>query len=184
MLHYITWKVLETNKKKIIKNDFFGVEAVYLWEKTSWDFLLYPHFDQNHSTYFYYAFDNFEQKDFFTLSMKLPWVWAKTAYLISMQNQENLKNAIENYDLKFFQNIPWIWTKTARRIIVELKSSIESKDLSKLDIDEKLYNDIIKTLKPYWFDTEKVKVLLSECDIKLEKSKINEIIKWLLDNYN
>ncbi len=182
MFHFFIWEVVSVNNKKILKNDLFGIEIVYEWLKKEWEFYLFPNIDTNHNSIQYYCFDDIVKKSFFENVYKLPWIWPKTAYNISLIPYDDIKNALENLDIKFFQNIPWIWPKTAKRIVLELKNNIWKDDLSKIDIDEKLYKDIIKSLKNLWYDTNQVKKILTSCPIKLDKKNIADIIKWLIDN--
>lgn len=182
MFNYFNWELSIYKDKKILKNKDFGIEIFYSWDKKSWEFFIYPVFDQNSNTYINYAFDDIEKKIFFERVNKLPWIWPKTAYHISCVPVDKLKKAIEGFDIQFFQTIPWIWAKTSRRIVVELKSSFDEKDIRKLDIDSKIFNDILSSLKTLWYDKTKIKKVLEKCPIELKKENLQNIIKWILDN--
>lgn len=145
-------------------------------------FFLFPSFDQNNNSYNYLAFDDLEKKVFFEAIHKIPWIGVKTAYYISMMDQEKLKEAIDNFDTNFFQSIPWVWAKTAKRILVELKNSFSEEDISKLNIDEKLYKNITSSLKALGYDTKKIQTLLKECPVDLKEENKDKIIKRLIDN--
>lgn len=180
MLHYFVWNIKTYwDKKLLISNDFW-LEIIYNWNRIKWEFFLFPFFDENLNTYSYLAFDSFEQKNIFLGLYKISWIWLKVSYNISYIPKEELKSAIDNFDVKYFQLIPWVWPKTAKRLLIELKWKFTEKDISKLNIDEKLYKDIVKTLKGLWYDTWKLKSLLEKCPIKLEKNNTWDIIKWLL----
>ncbi len=183
MLHYINWDIFQVWDEKIINNNSFGIQVHYEWTKSKWDFFIYPMFDTNLWTFSYYAFDTFEQKEFFITVLKISWIWAKTAYFLSTLDKEEIQKAIEDFDLKYFQKLPWIWPKTAKRILLELKSKIKKSDIAKLNIDQDLLNDIIKTLKPYWFETAKLKKKLEWCPLDLDRSNMENIIKWIFENY-
>jgi Holliday junction resolvasome RuvABC DNA-binding subunit len=49
--------------------------------------------------------------------------------------------------VKFFQAIPGIGPKSAKKILLELKDSFNAEDMQRLDLDQKLYKDIVKSLK-------------------------------------
>lgn len=184
MLHYIIWKVFSIGNKQIIYNDFFWIQANYHWDKTEWNFFVNPIIDSNTGNITYFAFDEIEQKDFFETVIKISWIWAKTAYFLSMLDKKDVNKAIQDFDIKYFQKLPWIGPKTAKRLVLELKNKIKKSDIAKLNIDNDFLNDIIKTLKPYWFDSNNIKKLLEKCDIVLEKQNMEKIIKWIFENYN
>lgn len=183
MIQYISWKIISEWWSTFIINDFFWLEVLYSWEKSEWNFFLQPIIDSNHWTINYYAFDNIFKRNFFNTVLKISWIWWKTAFFLSWLNHEDIKKAIDEFDLKYFQKLPWIWPKTAKRLLLELKSKINDKDISKLNIDDALLKNIIKTLKPYWFDQNKIKLKLESCDIKLSKENMEDILKRIFENY-
>ncbi|HCY20860.1 TPA: hypothetical protein DIC40_03255 [Patescibacteria group bacterium] len=61
--------------------------------------------------------------------------------------KEQLHNAIKTLDVKFFQSIPGIGPKSAKKIVLELKGNFDIEEVQAMDIDQKLYKDIIKSLK-------------------------------------
>ncbi len=184
MIHYIYGKLEQHWQTDIIKNDSFGVEVFYKWNTKNWDFFLYPYFDPNNNTFIYYAFDSIKQKTFFAYLVKISWIGCKTAYFISSLEEKEIQKAIQNFDLNYFQKLPGIWPKTAKRLIIEMKSKIQDSDIQKLNIDEDLLKNIIKTLKPYWFDSWKIKSKLQNCNIPFKKDNTEKIIKRLLENYD
>lgn len=183
MFHYFVGDIVVFWNKKFLKNANFWIEVFYEWKSNSWEFFIFPHFDTNINTFSYLAFDNFDQKVLFENIYKIPWLWLKVSYHISNIPYESLKNAIETFDIKFFQTIPWVWPKTAKRIALELKNTISEKDISKLNVDDKLYKDIISSLKTLWYETSKVKKLLERCDLEISKENTSNIIKWVIDNF-
>jgi len=50
-------------------------------------------------------------------------------------------------DIKFFQSIPGIGPKSAKKILLEMKGNFDLQDVQTMDIDQKLYKDIVKSLK-------------------------------------
>lgn len=182
MFHYFVWDINVYWTKKILTNKSFWIEVNYEWKRTTGEFFIFPYFDQNFNTYMYIAFDTIDQKLFFENIYKLPWIGLKIAYNISMIDYDTIKTAIENFDIKFFQSLPWVWPKTAKRLVVELKNTVSEKDIVKLNIDEKLYKDIIWSLKTLWYETNKVKKILEKCPLQLDRDNLSNIIKWVIDN--
>lgn len=164
-----------------IQNDFFGIEVLYGGTQTQWTFYLHPQIDPNYHTIKYYAFDTVAQKQYFTLVTKIKGIWSKTWYHLAMLPQDDVQDAVDTMDMQFFQKVSGIWPKTAKRIILELKQTISAEDLSQLHIDEKLYKDIITSLKNFGYEAQKIKQILPDCPLPLQKDHLPEIMKWLID---
>jgi len=182
MLHYFNWKIVEFSSYKILKNNSFGVKISYSWKKREWDFFLFPIIDQNHNTIHYLAFDSEKQLNLFELFLKISGIWPKIAnYITTMFDIEEIKNAIENTDVKFFKQIPWIWAKTAKKIIIELKDKIEVSDLEKIENEEKIKKEIVKSVVSLWYSKTKIENFLKnyKWDIFNKQQVIQEIIKNL-----
>ena len=183
MFHYINGKVKEFGTDIYINNDIFWLQVFYKWNRKSGDFFLHPIIDDNSKAIYYYAFDNHEAKSFFGSVLKISGIWPKTAFQIANTDANALRTAIQETDFKFFESIPWIGPKSSKRILVELKSNFAKEDLTKIDIDQKLYKDIIKSMKALWYESDNLKSLLTKCPIKLDISNMSEIIKWVISNY-
>jgi Holliday junction resolvasome RuvABC DNA-binding subunit len=180
MLHYIKWKLQIFWKNKFITNDLFGIQVNYLGKKDQWEYFIYPYLDDNKKSIFYFAFDNVEQKSIFENTLKINWIWPKTAFQIVQLPKEKLQTAIKNLDAKFFQTIPWIWPKSAKKILLEMKWNFDLGDLEKLDIDQQLYKDIVKSLKWFWYDSDKIKNTLKKYEGKISKENMWEVIKRII----
>jgi len=184
MFNYFSWKIKKYWEKTFLINEKFWIwlEICYQGNKKEWIFFIYPYFEQNLHTYINFCFDTIEQKKLFEKLIKIPGIGPKTAYNISTIPWDNLKQALENNDIKFFTKLPWIGPKTSKRIIVELKENFDKIDLEKINIDEKLFNQITKTLSNLWYNKKDIVELLQKCPIKLEEKNLQQIIKRLLDN--
>lgn len=90
--------------------------------------------------------------------------------------------AIETFDLVFFQSIPGIGPKTAKKVLVELKSSFSDKDLIKINADDKLIKNIVKTLGTMWYDKTKVLSKLSTYDGVISQETLAWVMQWLIEN--
>jgi Holliday junction resolvasome RuvABC DNA-binding subunit len=180
MFHYFQWKVEKKGWVTLLIHDFIWIQVFYAWKKSEWEFYLFSVYDENKKTIQYYAFDTLEQKQVFEQFLKVNWIWGKTAFQLAQTPYEELSNAVKNMDVKFFQAIPWIWTKWAKKILLELKDSFDVKELSSLDIDQKLFKDIVKSMRDFWYDADSVKKILLTYKEPITKEKMPEIIKWII----
>lgn len=182
MFHLFHWKLKEHHTIVYLENDLFGIEVVYSGEKKKGTFYLYPQIDQSRGTIRYYAFAQAKEKAHFGQLIKIQGIGGKTAHCLAILPEDELRQAIDTMNMKYFQKLPGIWPKMAKRIILELKQTITKEDLWKMDIDEKLYKDITGSLKSLWYETKKIKELLHYCPVKLEKKQLPEIMKRLINN--
>ena len=180
MFHIFTGKNTTYWSKKYLQNQYFGIEVSYLGTKSEWEFFLYPYIDDNRKTVIYYAFDTAGQKVVFEDMLKISGIGPKTAFQIVQLPTESLQNAIKTLDAKFFQSIPWIGPKSAKKILLELKGSFNFEEVQKIDMDQKLYKDIIKSLKNFGYDTDKLKTILQTYPDKITKENMSEVIKWII----
>ena len=180
MFHYFVWKLEKREWIILLIHDFVWIQVYYVWKKTEWEFYLFPVYDENKKTYQYYAFDTISQKQLFEQFLKVNWVWNKTAFQLAQTPKEELSNAVKNMDVKFFQSIPWVWPKWAKKILLELKDSLSTNELSSLDVDQKLFKDIVKSMRSLWYDSDSVKKILLTYKDPITKEKMPEIIKWII----
>lgn len=180
MLNIISWNVQKFKNKTYITNNVLWVEWFYLWHKTEWYFYLYPYLDDNKKTVIYYIFDTMNQKYRFEEILKINGIWAKTAFQIVQIPEDKLNETINSLDTKFFQSIPGIWPKSAKKILIELKWTFEVEDIQNIDIDQKLYKDIIKSLKWLGYDVSSIKSTLQKYDWKISKENMTQVIKRVI----
>ena len=180
MLHFFCGKIEKYGTTTLLKNTERGIQVAYSGKKAEGGFFIYPHLDDNKKTIVYFAFDTMEQKQIFEQLLKVNGVGSKTAFLISQYGNEALSTAVKNMDVKFFQAIPWIGPKSAKKILLELKGSIDLEQISALDIDQKLFRDIVKSLKGFGYEAERVKTTLSKYEGKISKENMSEVIKRVI----
>ena len=180
MFHYFRWKVEKQGWIILLIHDFVGIQIFYAWKKSEWEFYLFPVYDENKRTVQYFAFDTLEQKQIFEQFLKINWIWSKTAFQLAQTPSEELSNAVKNMDVKFFQSIPWVWPKSAKKILLELKDSLNVNELSSLDADQKLFKDIVKSMRWLGYDAESVKKVLLTYKEPITKEKIPQIIKRII----
>jgi len=182
MFHYFKGTIKEIKWKKILSNELFWIEIQYLGKQDKWEFFIYPHLDDNKKTIVYFWFTEMDQKTLFEDLLKVNWIWTKTAFLIAQYPKEELQTAIKNLDSKFFQSIQWIWPKTAKKIVLELKWTIDFEDIKKIDIDQRLFKSIVSSLKWFGYDTESIKQTLQKYDWEISKENLSKIIKRIISN--
>jgi Holliday junction DNA helicase RuvA len=181
MLHYISWiSKAQWDVTYLISNVGFGVRAYYAGQQTQGERFLYPIIDDNHKTIFYYAFDTDAQMERFLEMAKVAWVWPKLAFALSNTNESDLRDAVATMDMKFLQSIPGIGPKLAKRLLVELKDSLTTDDIAKLNIDRALYRDIVSTLTNLGYKTTRVDQILQSCPYELTRTNLGDIMKYII----
>lgn len=182
MFHLFHGKCKHHGDDRYLENDVFGVLVEYQGNQKKWTRYLHPMIDTNHNTIKYYAFDTQVQKQSFLSMLKISGIGGKTAYEIASQDQAILAEAIEGFDIKYFTALPGVWPKTAKRLLVELKTSLDTGDVKKLSIDDSLLKSILKSLHDLGYERSKIKLLLPRCPVVLKKENLPEIMKRLVDN--
>ena len=180
MFHYFQWKIEKKVWITLLIHDYIWIQVLYVWRKTEWEFYLFPVYDENKRTIQYFAFDTLEQKQIFEQFLKVNGIWSKTAFQLAQTPQEDLSRAVKNMDVKFFQSIPWVWPKWAKKILLELKDSLSVNELTSLDIDQKLFKDIVKSMHDFWYESENVKKILLTYKEPITREKMPEIIKRVI----
>jgi Holliday junction DNA helicase RuvA len=182
MFHIFTGKRLQIGKQSYLQNQYFGIQISYLGHKPEGDFFLYPYLDDNKKTIVYYTFDTPEQKDLFESLLKVSGIGPKTAMQIVQLPKDEFHQALKNVDVKFFQAIPGIGPKSAKKILLELKGTVNMDDFAKINIDEKLFKDIVKSLKSFGYESSRVKEALQNYTQPITKESTPEVIKWIIKN--
>jgi Holliday junction resolvasome RuvABC DNA-binding subunit len=180
MFHYFVGKIRHLGGETLLTNDMLGIQVHYLWNQNQGEFFLYPYLDDNKKTVFYYCFDTIEQKVLFESLLKINGVWPKTAFQISQLPQANIQQALKNVDVKFFQAIPWIGPKSAKKILLQLKGTFDVEDMQRMDIDQKLYKNIVTSLKWFGYSADTIKSTLQKYEGTVTKDNMSEVIKWII----
>jgi Holliday junction resolvasome RuvABC DNA-binding subunit len=113
--------------------------------------------------------------------LKIQWVWWKTAHQLALLPVDELKQAIETFDLKYFQSIKWIGPKTAKRILVEMKHTLKDNDLIKLQGDQQAIKNIVSSLVGLWYQKSAIQELLKQYDEIISKDTLPVVMKRLID---
>lgn len=180
MFHYFVGKIRHIGGETLLNNDMFGIQVHYLGNQNQGEFFLYPHLDDNKKTIVYFCFDTMEQKILFESLLKVNGVGPKTAFQISQLPKANLQQALKNVDVKFFQNIPWIWPKSAKKIVLQLRWTFDVEDIQKMDIDQKLYKNIVASLKNFGYSADQIKDTLQKYEWTVTKDTMPEVIKRII----
>ena len=180
MFHYIKGKVRRNQSDCFILTETFGVQVAYAGGQSEGEFFLYPYLDEGKKSVFYFAFDTLEQKQNFEQMLKVSGVGPKTAFQIAQIPIWELAEAIENLDTKLFQSIPWIGPKLAKKIILELKGNFQLSQASSIDVNQKLFKAVVKSLKNLGYDGQNVKAILSQYQWDLEKADLAEVVKRVI----
>ncbi len=180
MFHYFVGKIHHQGGETMIINDMFGIQVYYLGKQNQGEFFLFPYLDDTKKTIAYYAFDSMDQKITFETLLKISGVGPKTAFQISQLPKANLQQALKNVDVKFFQNIPWIWPKSAKKIVLQLRWTFDVEDIQKMDIDQKLYRNIVSSLKGFGYSADQVKTSLQKYEGTVTKENVSEVIKRII----
>ncbi len=131
-----------------------------------------------------YGFLTQAKLDFFKKLINISGLGPKSALLILNENIEDIKNAIQNADYKFFSKIPRIGKKMAQKIILELKNKLD--DISLLvDTSSKKDELAYQALIQLGFSAKKVQNVLNYIYEKYPNQKDTDtIVKLALKNIN
>lgn len=182
MLHLIKWKIQNHWPKKIVFNGQFGVEVFYNGVSTEGFFYLHPYIDDTNKTVKYFCFESIDQKLVFEKLCKISGVGPKTAFNISDIPALILQEAVDSFDTSILEQVQWIGKKTAKKIMVELKDSLSVWDITKINTDNKVFNNIVKTLTTMGYEKEKVSQALHSYPEEIKKDNVQEIVIWLINS--
>lgn len=128
-----------------------------------------------------YGFLEERELNFFKMLIKVNGVGCKMAQSILDLDIGTLYNAIINNDVKSLTQIKGVGTKTAQRIILELKSVVETKYKGLSPIASENVNDARYALIALGYNPKDIESILSDIDNSLSSS---DIIKVFLKKNN
>lgn len=181
MFHLIHWIHTTHWEQSYIDTWSFGIQVIYEWVQYEWTFFLAPQIDINNQAIRYFAFDSRAEQDRFENVLKIQGVGWKTAYQLALLPIDELKQAIETFDLKYFQNIKWIGPKTAKRILVEMKHTLKDNDLIKLQWDQQAIKNLTSSLVGLWYPKVAVQKQLHNYTEVINKDTLPVVMKRLID---
>jgi Holliday junction DNA helicase RuvA len=125
-----------------------------------------------------YGFNNEEDRDFFVKLLNVTGIGPKSALsLLSKDDLDYLKNAIDTSNVKYLTTFPGIGTKSANQIILDLKGKISS------PIINNSINDAIEALCTLGYNRDKVQSVLKTISIN-PNMNTSSIVKELLKGIN
>ncbi|MEK7111323.1 MAG: Holliday junction branch migration protein RuvA [Patescibacteria group bacterium] len=141
------------------------------------DLPVYTHVREDQITLF--GFSSKGELDLFKQLLTVSGVGPKSAMTITGSGTvAEIKSAISNADVDFFQSIPGIGKKTSQRIIIDLKSKIgESKELDLSSAEIKQRKDLLSALKTMGITADEAKEIIKNVDANLP---LQEQIKLVL----
>ncbi len=130
-----------------------------------------------------YGFAKYQDLLFFKKLISISGIGPKVGMEILNIDSNKIKIAILNEDLDCIKKIPGIGPKTAKRIILELKGSIEDIDLenqSKSLPEQKINEDVLDALTKLGYSRHQISKSLKEIPEKIKSAE--EIITHFLKN--
>lgn len=125
-----------------------------------------------------YGFKNIEDKEWADRLTKVNGVGARTAAsIVHAHGGNKVHEAIINGDFNLFKSVKGLGLKTAKKIVLELKSSVDNLDLDLLSTDSKggnqFVSNIFSSLENMGYKTN---------DITIAISRLRQEDKWQEDN--
>lgn len=183
MFHYFSGDMTSTIAWTFLIHHGQGIMVKYIWYQTSWSFYLHSLVDKNDGHIEYLAFDTVDQLMRFKTILKIKWIGAKIAQLISSRPESEIIKAVQDFDINYFSALPGIGPKTAKRICIELKSKVERQDIQLSEEKQQIYKSIIATLKNLWYDSTKIKSYIHQSPYELDKWHVWDIVKRIIGQY-
>ena len=186
MFHYFSGDIVHYGTHTyILSTDAHGqsqqwLQIHYLGQQSSGWLFLFPYLDDTNKTIKYFAFDTPEQKFLFEKMCKISGIGPQTAQHIARIPYESLSHAVQEFDESVFTSISGVGPKTAKKLLIELKTSLSDKDIAKINNDNKLYKDIIKSLKTMGYEWSKVEEILKKYEGDITKESLSETMMWVI----
>ena len=128
---------------------------------------IYTHVREDQITLF--GFSSKPELNLFKQLLSVSGIGPKSAIaILAAGTPVEIKSAISNADVDFFQSVSGIGKKSAQRIIVDLKSKIG--DIKELDLSSSAtagHKDLLAALKSMGVTAEEVKDMIKTIDINL-----------------
>lgn len=180
MLHYFHGEIKKVKSETFLVNPYFGVQVAYAGGQSQGEFFLYPYLDDQKKSVFYFAFDTFDQKEWFERMLKISGIGPKIAFQIVKIPMQELAAAIDRLDTKIFQTISGVGPKLAKKIILELKGNFDFSEVVAVNQDQKLFKAVVKSLQNLGYDVQEVKSILASYPKPIEKEHLAEVVKWVI----
>lgn len=64
--------------------------------------------------------------------------------------------------------------------MLQLRGTIEVEDIQKIDIDQKLYKNIVQSLKGFGYNGDQIRASLQKYEGEISKETISDVIKRII----
>lgn len=189
MIGFLSGKLLEADLNTIII-DVLGVgylvypSASVFGKKLSVgekiDLPIYTHVREDQITLF--GFSSRAELDLFKQLLSVSGVGPKSGLaIVGSGTVSEIKSAVSNADVDFFQSIPGIGKKTSQRIIIDLKSKIgEARELDLSSVETKQLKDLLSALKTMGITADEAKEAIKNVDANLPlQEQIRLVLKHI-----
>lgn len=177
----MTGNISQSGQKTFLTNSMFGIEISYQGSLLQGEFFLHPYIDETNKTIKYFCFESLEAKILFEKMLKISGVGPKTAFSISAIPPMTLHNAVEDFDTSVLEAVQGIGKKSAKKIMVELKDSLSKGDLTKLNNNDQITSNIIKTLANMGYVKQDIEKHIRTYQGSIKKENIQEVIVRLIN---
>ena len=190
MISFISGKIINKNNNKITVLTASGVgyeinlpPFLFLELKLNQEIEMNVYLAVRENALELYGFQNLEQKDLFMKFLLVSGVGPKSAlHLLSLGTVEEISSAIARSDVSYLTKVSGVGKKTAERIVVELKSKVESRKYKAGDDNiGKGLSDIIDALVSLGYSREEARQAVRELDKEGKTSEkiLKEALKLL-----
>ncbi len=125
-----------------------------------------------------FGFENYEELAMFELLISVSGVGPKTAMqIVGTHKEAEIRAAVSNAKVSFFEEIKGIGKKTAQRIIVDLKGKIGGSKEIDLEGETEFSSDLLESLRQLGFEKKELMPLLKTMP---EMESFEEQLRWCL----
>jgi Holliday junction DNA helicase RuvA len=190
MISFITGKIIDKQNQKITVLTAGGVgyelslaPMAYLGLEMNQAVSLYTYLSVRENAQDLFGFQELAEKDLFMKFLEVNGVGPKTAlHLLSLGTVAEISGAIGRGDVEYLTKISGVGKKTAERIVVELKSKVQSLK-SKVDGDENgtTMGEVIDALVSLGYSKDEARQVVKSLDAKDKTSEqlLKEALKGM-----
>ncbi len=114
-----------------------------------------------------FGFETLEEKDFFELLISVNGVGPKSALnILGLGSLDDIQKAISNSDAEYLTRVSGIGKRTAERLVVELKSKVESRKSKVSETVGGVMGDAIDGLIALGYNKEEARAVVKDLDVE------------------
>mgnify|MGYP002638859153 CR=1 FL=1 len=129
-----------------------------------------------------FGFDFLDERAFFELLISVKGVGPKGALnILALGSMDDIQNAISRGDVDYLTRVSGIGKRTAERIVVELKSKVESRKSKVTDSVGEVLGDVIDGLVALGYNKEDARMVAKSLDVadKTSEQLLREALKGI-----